>query len=362
MKKIKVNLLKNSYTVFVDKNSLSQLVEDLNSSSCSKCLFVIDKNVDKYHSKLIRNLVASIDKQNYKYLFNATEKNKTLSEVDKIYKFLSENFFTRDSAIVSIGGGITGDLAAFAASTYMRGINLYQVPTTLLSMVDSSVGGKTGVNYKSKKNLIGSFYQPKGVYVNPDFLTSLTDREIISGAGEIFKYSFLADFEINNLIKKSLYKIFNKDLNDIEKTILACVKIKAGIVEKDETESSGLRKILNLGHTFAHAFESVSGFRLKHGEAVIGGIYCALFLSESIGYLDSKLLDKFISDFNFIRINKILKTIDEEMIYDKMHSDKKNIGNKIRLVLLQDIGSIVVDVHSEKKVIIGSFKRMKELI
>lgn len=362
MKKIKVNLLKNSYTVFVDKNSLSQLVEDLNSSSCSKCLFVIDKNVDKHHSKLIRNLVASIDKQNYKYLFNATEKNKTLVEVEKIYKFLSENFFTRDSAIVSIGGGITGDLAAFAASTYMRGINLYQVPTTLLSKVDSSVGGKTGVNYKSKKNLIGSFYQPEGVYISPDFLTSLTDREIISGAGEIFKYSFLADINNYNLIKKSLNKIFNNDLSDIEKTIFACVKIKAGIVEKDETESSGLRKILNLGHTFAHAFESVSGFRLKHGEAVFGGIYCALFLSESIGYLDSKLLDKFISDFNFIRINKILKTIDEEMIYDKMHSDKKNIGNKIRLVLLQDIGSIVVDVHSEKKVIIGSIRRMKDLI
>lgn len=362
MNKLKLKLGINSYSVFVDENSLNKLAEDLNSSYAGKFLFIIDRNVEKHHSVRLRKLIASVDRRAYVYLFNATEKNKSLNEVEKIYRFLNDNYFARDSAIISIGGGITGDLAAFVASTYMRGIHFYQVPTTLLAMVDSSVGGKTGVNYKTKKNLIGSFYQPKGVYVYPEFLTSLKSRELIAGAGEIFKYSFLADNKNYDLTKKSLDNIFNKNLLGIEKTILACIKIKASIVERDEKETSGLRKILNLGHTYAHAFESVSGFKLKHGEAVIGGIYCALFLSELIGYLDTKKLDKIITDFYFIRANKILKSLDEETVYKKMLSDKKNTGDAIRLVLLQDIGNIVVDVQAQKNTIVHSIKKMKSFI
>lgn len=362
MKKIKVNIENSNYHVYIGDNALFQLAEDINKSTVDKCLFIIDSNVDKYHNDLIKGLSALINKKTFKYLFNATEKNKNLTSVEEIYNFLIDNYFNRDSVIISIGGGITGDLASFTASTYMRGIKYYQIPTTLLSMVDSSIGGKTGVNFGSRKNIIGTFYQPNGVYVVNDFLKTLPDVEIISGGGEIFKYAFLADRKNYLLIKNSLKKIFKDEKHDINKTIYSCLKIKSNIVSADEKETTGLRKILNLGHTFAHAFESASNFKLKHGEAVIGGIYSAFFLSEMIGYLDEKLLSKFLNDFSFIRPNKIIKKLDEEVVYGFMFSDKKNTENKIRLVLLQDIGNIIIDVSSEKESIISSIKSMKSLV
>jgi 3-dehydroquinate synthase len=362
MKKIKVQTESNHYPVYIGNKSLIQLADDINKYPVSKCLFVVDENVDKYHSSLIKKLSALIDAKNFKYLFKATEKNKNLNQVEKIYKFLINNNFNRDSSIISIGGGITGDLASFSASTYMRGINFFQVPTTLLSMVDSSVGGKTGVNFGSRKNIIGTFYQPKGVYIFNNFLSTLPKSEIISGAGEILKYAFLADEKNYLLIKDSLKKIFMGDIYNFDRTISSCLNIKSNIVAVDEKETTGLRKILNLGHTFAHAFESASNFRLKHGEAVIGGIYSALFLSEKSGYLDKNLLTKFISDFNFIKPNKILKKLDLEVIYDLMNSDKKNTGGKIRFVLLQDIGNVIVDVSIDKKNVLSSMRKMKSII
>ena len=239
----------------------------------------------RFHSLLIRKTFALLDCKVSTYTFSANEKNKSLAQTEKIYKFLTDNAFDRNSIIVALGGGITGDIAGYVASTYMRGIRFIQIPTTLLSMVDSSVGGKTGVNFNHKKNMIGTFYQPDFVAIYPEFLSTLPKRELHSGAGEIFKYAFLADIKNYNLLKNNLSKLFSNKLFDIENTIQSCLKIKANVVENDEKEITGLRKILNLGHTFAHAFEVESNYKLKHGEAVIGGIFCALFLSEILGYI-----------------------------------------------------------------------------
>lgn len=362
MKKIIVRLKENSYPILIGENSLSSLIDKLNSWEISKCLILIDKNVEKYHSQYLRKIFAGLNCKSYKYIFTAAEQNKNLKQCYNIFKFLSSHYFDRNSSIVSVGGGITGDIAGFTASTFMRGISYYQVPTTLLSMVDSSVGGKTGVNFDNRKNYIGTFYQPNGVYTNSIFLNSLPQREVISGIGEIFKYSFLADYKNYSLLKKNLENILKRKKINYNGIIESCLKIKSNIVSQDEKEIIGLRKILNLGHTFAHAFESQSNYKLKHGEAVIGGVFCSLFLSEELEYIPSEQLNYFLNDYKFITLNKRLKNLDEEKIYQLMMSDKKNLSRKIKFVLLEDIGKIIVDVLADKLLILDSIKRMKKLV
>lgn len=360
--KIKVKLSSNSYPILLGNESLDKVIEMINKLSASKCLIIIDKNVLKYHSTLIRRTFALLDCKTHIYIFIPSEKNKSLNHAEKIYTFLVDNSFDRNSVIVAIGGGITGDTSGFVASSYMRGIRLIQIPTTLLSMVDSSVGGKTGININYHKNLIGTFYQPELVTVYPDFLKTLPVRELRSGAGEIFKYAFLADDKNYELLKSNLKKIFSHRSFDIVKTILSCLKIKAKIVESDEKEKIGLRKILNLGHTFGHAFESTSNYKLKHGEAVIGGIYCALFLSESLGYLSSEKLNKIIYDFEFIRPVKQISLLNADLILKHLKSDKKTSFGKNKFVLIEDIGNIVVDVVVTNSFVGEAIKRMKLLI
>lgn len=359
IKQIKIKLPDNSYSVFLGNDPLSEVINRINALPIDKCLVVIDRNVYNYHSLLIKKYFANINCKSYVYIFTATEKNKNFAQVQKIEKQLSDYNFSRNSVIVAIGGGLTGDVVGFAASIFMRGIRFIQIPTTLLAMVDSSVGGKTGVNFDKKKNFIGTFYQPDSVFINPDFLSTLPQRELISGAGEIFKYAFLADAKNYKKLKLSLYKLFTGENINFNSTIKSCIEIKSNIVMQDEKEITGLRKILNLGHTFAHAFEVTSYYKLKHGEAVIGGIFCALFISEYFGLISKNMLFKYLSDFYFIKLNRIFKSLPLEEIYKSMLSDKKNIGNKIRLVLLADVGNIVVDVISEKPTILESLERLK---
>lgn len=361
-KKVKVNLGDHSYSALLGKDSLELMITKINQSNLTKAVVIVDSNVINHHNILIRKLTSLINCKTYFYSFIATEKNKSLLAVKNLYSFLSQNNFDRNSAVIAIGGGIVGDIAGFVASSFMRGIQLFQVPTTLLSMVDSSIGGKTGVNFYNRKNLIGTFYQPNAVYVYPDFIKTLPKREIISGAGEVFKYAFLADTKNYSLIKSNLEKLFLNESVDFEKVIFNCLKIKSDIVENDENEKSGLRKILNLGHTFAHAFESESNFRLKHGEAVIAGVFCALSLSEKSGYLSQKMFDKILQDFAFISLNKSLYKLNTQNVYQGMIGDKKSLNNEIKLVLLADIGNVIVDVILEKSMIIDSIEWIKRNI
>ena len=361
-KVINVKLSDKNHPIFIGNDSLSKTVERINSLSVSKCLLIIDLNVLKYHSLLIRKIFALLECKVYNYNFVATEKNKSLAQTEKIYKFLSDNLFDRNSIIVGLGGGITGDIAGYAASTFMRGIRFVQIPTTLLSMVDSSVGGKTGVNFNVKKNMIGTFFQPEFVAIYPEFLSTLPKRELQSGAGEIFKYSFLSDSKNYNLLKNNLSELFSYQSFDVEKTIFACLKIKANIVENDEKEITGLRKILNFGHTFAHAFEVESNYKLKHGEAVVGGIFCALFLSEILGYMNKERLKIILNDFDFIKLRKNIALLNTDSVLNSMGSDKKNSMGKSRFVLIEDIGNIIVEVVSEKSSILKSIEKLYNLI
>lgn len=270
-----------------------------------------------------------------------------------------KNNFSRKDSIIALGGGIVGDVAGFVAATYMRGIPFYQVPTTLLSVVDSSVGGKTGVNFLEVKNLIGAFYQPEKVYADLNFLETLPLKEIISGAGEIFKYAFLADEENYLLIRNRLAKLLSEKKFD-ENLFARCIKLKSSVVENDEKEISGLRKVLNLGHTFAHAFESTMKFQIKHGEAVIAGIFASLIVSKKLGLVSESELKKYLSDFQFLPINKKLFSIDLNTVIKFMKSDKKTSEGKIKLVLISKPGNVLIDVSVKEQLVKKSLEELFE--
>lgn len=358
-KQIKVNLIEKDYSVFIGDDVLDLLVKRINSLKPDKCLVITDKNLFKHHSNLIRKYFSQLDCKTYHQNILVTERAKDIKSISKLSRYLINNLFSRDSIIVAVGGGITGDLCGFLASIYMRGIKFIQVPTTLLAMVDSAVGGKTGVNFENRKNILGTFYQPDSVFIFPDFLKTLPRKELICGAGEIFKYSFLTDQKKYLKLCNSVKKIFTFKEFDYIPVIKICLNIKSEIVSKDERETSGLRKILNLGHTFAHGFEAASEYKLSHGEAVIAGVYCALIASEKISYLDKNKLSRFLHDFDYILINDLIFDLDSRIVFNFMLSDKKNSKEKIKLVLIENIGNIVVDSIVTKSIVCESIELMK---
>lgn len=347
MKKIKVRIPGKDYPVYTGRNVFGKLTGLISKHKLHRNLFIIiDENVLGQHSEKIDQFISGINSKTYIYSINATERNKSPDQLSDIYSALIENGFGRDTLIISIGGGITGDIAAYAASTYSRGVKIVHVPTTLLAMVDSSIGGKTGINFKSTKNIIGTFYQPEFVLIDTDFLKTLPEEEILCGFGEVIKYSFLIGHDFLSFISKNQKKILNLDPVKLLKVISVCVAFKSGIVEKDETEKLGLRKILNLGHTFAHAIEVEQNHRIKHGQAVIIGLVCALYLSSRLGILEKKHFKKYLS-LLLMHEDKIrIKIFYPMKIYEIMKRDKKSIHDGIRFVLLKEAGNLIIDVEA----------------
>ena len=357
--KLKINTKTQKYSIIIGSNlgsSISKIINE-NSINFKQCLLIVDKNVPK---KIVSRIKKSFNKKKlYIHFFRASEINKNLNSVNKILDILLNKNFSREDCIISIGGGITGDISGFAASLFKRGLKFINMPTTLLSQVDSSIGGKTGVNTKYGKNLIGSFYQPNLVISDIQFLKTLPKREVICGYGEIFKHSIISNKNFYNFLSKNNKKILNLVSPFIEKAIYESCKIKKTIVEQDEKEK-GLRKILNFGHTFAHAYEASLGYskKLNHGEAVILGIKTALNFSLKKNLLkksEYNLISSHISRANLpSNINKFFKIKDLNKILSFMLKDKKNSTDKINLILLKKIGSPIID-KEYKKNSLGTF-------
>tara|TARA_Y100000590_G_C15671406_1_gene996374 strand:+ start:807 stop:1655 length:849 start_codon:yes stop_codon:yes gene_type:complete len=269
---------------------------------------------------------------------------------------LLKNNFHRNDCLISIGGGITGDVSSYSASIYKRGIKFINIPTTLLAQVDSSIGGKTGVNSKYGKNLIGTFYQPNLVISDTSFLKSLNKREIICGYAEILKHSLIMDKNFFSYLDKNGKNILNLTTPFLEKAILKSCKIKKKVIEKDENEK-GIRQILNLGHTFAHAFEATKKYskKLNHGEAVLLGIICATKFSYQLGKIKKKEYDKIINHFKKINLPMNIKNYFSKKNLKKiilfMKKDKKNNNNKINLVLLKKIGNVSYNCQFNQKLV-----------
>ena len=351
--KLKINTKAQRYSIIIGSNlgsSISKIIKN-NSIDFKKCLLVIDKNAPK---KIILKIKKSLNKKKlYVHFFNANEINKNFNSVNSILDILLQKNFSREDCVISIGGGITGDITGFAASLFKRGLKFINIPTTLLSQVDSSIGGKTGVNTKYGKNLIGCFYQPNLVISDIQFLKTLPKREVICGYGEILKHSLIANKKFFNFLNRNSDEVLNLSSPFIEKAIYESCKIKKNIVEKDEKEKN-LRKILNFGHTFAHAYEASLGYsnKLNHGEAVILGMKTALGFSLKNNLLkqyEYNLIIKHILNTKLpFKIGKFFKIKDLNKILSFMIKDKKNNTDKINLVLLKKIGLPVINKEFKK--------------
>lgn len=324
-------------------------------------LIISDENV---YNHQLDNFINNIKvKFVYEYIIPAGENSKSLSVYEDIIKYCIRINLSRKSLIIALGGGVVGDLAGFVSSTYMRGIDVCQVPTSLLSQVDSSVGGKTGINIGNFKNIIGTFYQPKFTYINIDALKTLPHNEFISGMSEVIKYSIIYDYDFLDYLINNSENILNKDNETLDYVVKKCIEIKAEIVSKDEKEGN-LRKILNFGHTFGHGVEKLC--KISHGEAVSIGMNMAFKLSLEKGYIDESYYDKFIKacdKFNLpLKFNISLDEEDEiteeskdkinKEILEIMKNDKKNSFGKINLILPIGFGKVkIIDEIDEDEIL-----------
>jgi 3-dehydroquinate synthase len=344
MTKLKGKNLNSSYPVIIGKNILNQISRQIKTlcPDVEKVALVVDKNIpNKFKIKLKKYLNKYTV---YTFEYSVNEKFKSFTSVNKLVEKCLANNFNRNDVLISFGGGILGDYCAFAASIIKRGVNFINIPTTLLAQVDSSIGGKTGVNSTLGKNLIGTFYQPKVVISDVEVLKSLPKRELVCGYAEILKHSLIFKKNFFNWLEKnSKQLLINRNLNLLQKAIIESCKIKLHFVNKDVHEKN-IRMMLNFGHTFAHAIEAQNNYskKINHGEAVIMGMMMATKLSYIKKLCSLNTLNKLkkIYKSNNLKhnIKKYFKKNEYNKIIDYMKTDKKNNDKKINLILLKKIG------------------------
>ncbi|MFQ5406460.1 MAG: 3-dehydroquinate synthase [Candidatus Micrarchaeia archaeon] len=343
--KVRVNLKRktdNSYNIEISKGLLKKIPTDLKKKPLgNKYAIITDSHVAKIYAK---KLLASLNAKKLKaklIVFKAGEKSKTSTTSAKLCQQMLKSSFDRKSAAIALGGGVTGDLTGFTAATFMRGIPLIQAPTTLLAMVDSSVGGKTAVNLKGGKNCVGTFWQPSHVYADLDALKTLPKKELANGFSEIVKTALIADIQLFNYIEKNTQALLSAKPKETLNVVKRCVELKTKIIQRDEREEEH-RKTLNLGHTTAHAIEALENYSThSHGQAVSIGLVAAAQLSCKITGLPQKDAD---------RIKKILqkaglptqipKNLSIKKILQAMKKDKKTQNGKIQFILLEKIGKV----------------------
>lgn len=268
------------------------------------------------------------------------EEQKSLETIGLLVDKWALRGLDRQSLVIALGGGVIGDLVGVTASVYQRGIAYVQIPTSLLAQVDSSVGGKTGVNTKYGKNLIGTFYQPQAVFIDPAVLKTLPTREITAGLGEVFKYGIIADPQLFKLVGEKINAFYELEPEVVTAVLRRCLAIKAKIVEADEREG-GLRKLLNHGHTFGHAIEKATGFNLyKHGEAVLMGMILESRLANTLGFLADSALKQIEESLFRVKLDYCLRNLPKDQVLTALRQDKKNRQGKISFILPQEIGQV----------------------
>jgi len=342
--KLKVKNLNSDYSIIIGRNILNHISHQVKilCPGARKIALVVDKNVPKKFKSKVKNYLKKYEI--YLFEYNVSEKFKSFINVNKLVEKCLTNNFNRNDVLISMGGGILGDYSAFAASIIKRGINFINIPTTLLAQVDSSIGGKTGVNSIRGKNLIGSFYQPRLVISDVEILKSLPQREFVCGYAEILKHSLILKSNFFKWLKNNSKELLkNRNLNLLKKAVIESCKIKLHFVNKDIFEKN-IRMMLNFGHTFAHAIEGQNRYskRINHGEAVIMGMMMATKLSYLKKICSLRDLDelKNIYKSNELKydIKLFFKKNEYKQIINYMIADKKNNDKKINLILLKKIG------------------------
>lgn len=356
MKTIQVNLGQRSYPIHVKSGLLKEIPSILSTKNQGQKWVIIAQQgiIDRYGNALSDQLSeAGFDTLTID--IPTGERAKSFNEYQIILSRMVEADCDRSSIILALGGGVTGDLAGFAAATFMRGIEYIQIPTTLLAMVDSSIGGKTGINIAEGKNLIGAIYQPKAVLIDPEILHSLPKEEITSGLGEIIKYGVIQDKDFLSRLSTWLNDI---DTFPFEKAIIRSCEIKAGIVSKDEREGD-LRRILNFGHTIGHALEAYFGYgKMRHGDAVSYGMICAGWISNQLGYLSNRDYQNLKDIIQKLLLPPFIK-FDHNQIISFIKNDKKTVSGQLHFVILNGLGSAAITKNVTHDLIRESLKEIQ---
>jgi 3-dehydroquinate synthase len=327
MTKINVELsrlIDNSYEIHIGSDFIEEMLKQYHDA-----YFLADATIYAYYEELFEDRKV--------FVYEPSEHDKSMESLTAILNFLNKEGCRRDGKLVVIGGGITGDLGGFAASCYMRGIDFIQVPTTLLAMVDSSVGGKTGINFNGAKNNIGAFHQPKAVYIDTDFLKTLDEDEFLNGLAEVIKYGAIFDVEFLDMLLTKKEDILNREPKIMAEIVAKCCEMKAKVVKEDEKEQ-GVRKLLNFGHTFGHAVETDSQYEIKHGFAVAIGMYLETLFGKREGYCSAGAVERLGEILDAYGFEKGYKIKDKDTFFSALSSDKKADKKGLTIVFAPDMG------------------------
>ncbi len=350
MNSLRVHLAERGYDIVITRNDLAGAGAFARARAAGRSAFLIVDEKVTHHAALIQ---AGLEKSGFRVALAqrpSGESQKSLSVATELYDRLIDLPADRKTLIVAVGGGVIGDLAGFVAATYARGLPLLMVPTTLLAMVDSSVGGKVAVNHPRAKNMIGVFHQPIGVWIDGATLDTLPDREYRSGLAEVVKYGVILDADFFAFSEANVVAILQRDPATMEKIILRCCEIKADVIAKDEREETGLRAVLNYGHTFAHAFEIAAGYGgWLHGEAVAAGMVCASRLAQRRGLIAPEITERQIALLKAFSLPTGLEAWNIDQLLATMRTDKKSVAGRLRFILPRRLGEVALfdDVPEE---------------
>ncbi len=338
------------YDIVIEKDysRLKQMIQTLSISGHKVCV-VSDSHVAPHYLEQVKLINENKASSVIDFVFEAGEQSKHLDTVGDLYETLICNQFDRKDYLVALGGGVVGDLTGYAAATYLRGIKVIQMPTSLLSMVDSSVGGKTGVDFRGYKNMIGAFHQPSGVYVNLTALNTLTDEQYYSGYGEIVKHGLIKDMSYYQYLIDHRSGVVSRDLDVLEEIVAGSCNIKRMVVEKDPTEQ-GERALLNFGHTLGHAIEKLMDFSMLHGECVSVGMVTASYLSMKRGYISVQEYQKIVDMLQGMQLPTKVSGLQAEDVLAVSKNDKKMVAGQIKFILLESLGHGIItkDVTDEE--------------
>lgn len=322
-----------------------------------KVCIITDSNVAKLYGEEILRLLKDSCRESVIYTFPAGEEYKTLDTVRDAYQFLITGKFGRKDLLIALGGGVVGDVTGFVAATYLRGVDFIQIPTTLLAQSDSSIGGKTGVDFDGYKNMVGAFYMPKLVYMNAATLKTLDDRQFFNGFAEVMKHGLIKDGMFYEWLLDKMYEIHDRDLETLLEMIKRSCMVKKLVVEKDPKEK-GDRALLNFGHTIGHAIEKAKNFTLSHGECVALGCVAAAFISWKHEWLSMEEYYEIRDMFVPFELPISIEDISPEEILALTKSDKKTEGNTIKFVLLKKVGKAVIDLNVTDEDILNAVKEL----
>jgi 3-dehydroquinate synthase len=348
MPRIRLNLpggsgLDRSYDILVRPGAIGEIGPTLSGLGVRRTVILVDAAIQATHGSAVAVAIGGSGIACSTIVVPSGETSKSVAEAARIWESMALEAVDRKTHVLAVGGGVVGDLAGFVAASFARGLPCWQVPTTLVAQVDSAIGGKTGVNLAAGKNLVGAFWQPRGVFCDIGVLATLPEREFVSGLAEVVKYGMILDADFFDWLERNVDPILARDASALTTVVERSAAIKAQVVEQDEREQTGLRAALNYGHTFGHAIETASGYgSLLHGEAVAIGMHCAARLAESVGRIGPDVVDRQRKLLEAFRLPAVRRTFggSPDALIAIMLRDKKTVDGMLRFVLPSGIGRV----------------------